>query len=45
MERSPTATGFKRFIEMILGNQDTRIRAKTKISVTAPKKSEVINSL
>ena len=32
-------------IEMILGIQDTRIRANTKISVTGPKKSEVINSL
>ena len=30
---------------MILGVQDTRIRAKTKISVTRPKKEEVINSL
>ena len=30
---------------MILGIQDTRIRANTKISVTRPKKSEVINSL
>ena len=30
---------------MILGIQDTRIRANTKISVTWPKKSEVISSL
>ena len=30
---------------MILGVQDTRIRANTNISVTGPKKSEVINSL
>ena len=30
---------------MILGIQDTRIRANTKISVTRPKKAEVINSL
>ena len=30
---------------MILGIQDTRIRANTKISVTGPKESGVINSL
>ena len=33
-----------KFIEMILGIQDTRIRANAKISVTGPKKSEVISS-
>ena len=31
-----------RLTEMILGIQDTRLRANTKISVTGPKKSEVI---
>ena len=30
---------------MILGIQDTRIRANIKISVNGPKKPEVINSL
>ena len=30
---------------MILGIQDTRLRANTKISVTGPKKSEVISAL
>ena len=30
---------------MILGIQDTKIRANKKISVTEPKKSEVISSL
>ena len=30
---------------MILGIQDTRLRANTKISVTGPKKSEIISSL
>ena len=34
-----------RLIEMILGIQDTRIRANTKISVTGTKKSEVISFL
>ena len=34
-----------RLIEMILGIQDTRLRANTKISVTGPNKSEVISSL
>ena len=34
-----------KFIEMILGIQDTRIRANAKISVTGSKKSEVISSL
>ena len=34
-----------KLIEMILGIQDTRIRANAKISVTGPKKSEVISSL
>ena len=34
-----------RLIEMILGIQDTRIRANTKISVTGPRESEVISSL
>ena len=34
-----------KFIEMILGIQDTRLRANTKISVTGPKKSEGISSL
>ena len=37
--------GKGRLIEMILGIQDTRIRANTKISVNGPKKPEVINSL
>ena len=37
--------GKGRLIEMILGIQDKRIRANTKISVTGPKKSEVINSI
>ena len=37
--------GKGRLIEMILGIQDTRIRANTKISVTGTEKSEVINSL
>ena len=32
-------------IEMIMGIEDTRIRANTKISVTGSKKSEVISSL
>ena len=34
-----------RLTEMILGIQDTRLRANTKISVTGPKKSEVISAL
>ena len=34
-----------RLIEMILGIQDTRIRANTKVSVTGTKKSEVISFL
>ena len=41
----PTSTwlqGKVRLIEMILGIQDTRLRANTKISVTGHKKSEVI---
>ena len=37
--------GKGRLIEMILGIQDTRIRANTKISVTGPRESEVISSL
>ena len=37
--------GKGRLIEMILGIQDTRIRANTKISVTGTKKSEVISFL
>ena len=35
--------GKGRLSEMILGIQDTRLRANTKISVTGPKKSEVIS--
>ena len=35
--------GKGRLSEMILGIQDTRLRADTKISVTGPKKSEVIS--
>ena len=37
--------GKGRLIEMILGIQDTRIRANTEISLTGRKKSEVISSL
>ena len=37
--------GNGRLIEKILGIQDTGIRANTEISVTGPKKSEVISSL
>ena len=37
--------GMGRLIEMILGIQDTWIRANKKISVTGPKKSEVISFL
>ena len=37
--------GKGRLIEMILGIQDTRIKANIKISVTGTKKSEVISSL
>ena len=35
--------GMGRLIEMILGIQNTNIRANTKISVSGPKKSEVIS--
>ena len=35
--------GKGRLSEMILGIQDTRLRANTKISVTGPKKLEVIS--
>ena len=44
----PTSTwlqGKGRLIEVILGIQDTRLRANTKISLTGPKKSVVISSL
>ena len=44
----PTSIWLKgkgRLSEMILGIQDTRLRANTKISVTGHKKSEVISSL
>ena len=37
--------GKGRLSEMILGIQDTRLRANTKTSVTGPKKLEVISSL
>ena len=37
--------GMGRLIEMILGIQNTNIRANTKISVSGPKKSEVIRFL
>ena len=35
--------GKGKLIEMVLGVQETRITANTKISVTGPKKSEVIS--
>ena len=44
----PTSIWLKgkgRLSEMILGIQDTRLRANTKTSVTGPKKLEVISSL